>query len=110
MDTKEEVLREARTARAAVRYLWEAKRVWYKPIVMIVFEMALHKEKTYEEALQDWAEYEHDEEGHHWTASRWHGEICRHLLATEEEAETCVHVWLTKWAEEVREYADRISA
>lgn len=109
-ETAEEVRREARTARAAVRYLWEAKRVCYRPIVMIVFELALYPEKTYDEALRDWADYEQDENGHHWTASRWHGEICRHLLATEEEAETCVHVWLTKWAKEVREYADGVPA
>lgn len=106
MKTEKEITREVRTARATLGYLWEEKRVCYEPIVMIVFEMALHEEKTYEEALQDWADYERDENGHHWTASRWHGEICRYLLATEEEAETCVSVWLMKWAKEVREYAD----
>lgn len=110
MDTKEEIMREARIARAAARYLWEAKRVSYRPIVMVVFGMALDERRTYEQVLQDWADYEQDENGHHWTASRWHGEICRHLLATEEEAETCVHVWLTRWAKEVREYADGVSA
>lgn len=109
-DASAEVLREARTARAAVRHLWEAYRITYRPIVMVVFAMALYEGKSYEEALEDWADYEQVEEGHHWPASRWHSEICYRLLATEEEAETCVHVWLTRWAKEVRELADRISA
>lgn len=110
MERKTGAMREARMARAAVRYLWEFKRVCYTPIVLIVYELAFHPEKTYDEVLQDLADYEHEVNGNHWSAKRWNFEISYHLLATEEEAEASVDLWLTKWAKEVRDYADGISA
>lgn len=109
-DASAEVLREARTARAAVQHLWEAHRITYRPIVMVVFAMALYEGKSYEEALEDWADYEQVDEGHHWPASRWHSEICYRLLKAGAEAAGGVPDWMQQRAKEVRELADRVSA
>lgn len=109
METKEDIMREARTARAAVQHLWQAHRITYRPIVMVVHAMALDERRTYRQVLQDWAEYEEVKEGHHWSASRWHSEICYRLLRAGAEPER-VSDWMKQQAKEVRELADRISA
>ena len=109
METKEDIMREARTARAAVQHLWQAHRITYRPIVMVVFGMALDERRTYEQVLQDWADYEQVDEGHHWPACRWHSEICYRLLKAGAEPER-VSDWMKQQAKEVRELADRISA
>lgn len=115
METKEDIMREARTARAAVQHLWQAHRITYRPIVMVVFGMALDERRTYEQVLQDWADYEQMGENHHrWPASRWHSEICYRLLKAEAEIPGGVlggiPAWMQQRAKEVRELADRISA
>lgn len=109
MEAKEDIMREARTARAVVRHLWEKYRITYRPIVMVVHAMALDEKRTYRQVLQDWAEYEEVQEGHHWPASRWHSEICYRLLKAGADTDS-VPDWMQRAAEEVRELADRISA
>lgn len=109
MEIKEDVMREARTARAAVRHLWEKYRITYRPIVMVVHAMALDEKRTYRQVLQDWAAYEEIQEGHHWSACRWNSEICYRLLKAGAEPER-VSDWMKQTAKEVRELADGISA
>lgn len=109
METKEDIMREARTARAAVQHLWQAHRITYRPIVMVVFGMALDERRTYEQVLQDWADYEQVDEGHHWPACRWHSEICYRLLKAGVDTDSAA-AWMQQRAKEVRELADRISA
>lgn len=108
-ETKEEVLREARIARAAARYLWEKHQISHRPIIMVVFAMALDEKRTYRQVLKEWAAYEEVKEGHHWTATRWHSEICYRLLKAGAEPER-VSDWMRQAAEEVRKLADGISA
>lgn len=109
MDTMDEILKEAATARASVRHLWEAHRITYRPIVMVVFGMALDERRTYRQVLQDWADYEEVKEGLHWSATRWHSEICYRLLKAGVEPER-VSDWMKQQAKEVRELADRVSS
>lgn len=109
METKEDIMREARIARAAVQHLWQAHRITYRPIVMVVFGMALDERRTYDQVLQDWADYEQVDEGHHWPASRWHSEICYRLLKAGADTDSAA-AWMQQRAKEVRELADRISA
>ena len=109
METKEDIMREARTARAAVQHLWQSHRITYRPIVMVVFGMALDERRTYEQVLQDWADYEQVGEGHHWPSSRWHSEICYRLLKAGADTDSTA-AWMQQQAKEVRELADRISA
>lgn len=108
MDTMDEILREAATARASVRHLWEAHRITYRPIVMVVHAMALDEGRTYEQVLQDWAAYE-KVGGSYWPASRWHSEICYRLLKAGVELDD-VKDWMQQQAKEVRELANGISA
>ena len=109
METKEDVMREARMSRAAVRHLWEKSKITYRPIVMVVFAMALDDRRTYEQVLQDWADYEQIDEGHRWPASRWNSEICYRLLKAGVDTKN-VAAWMRQQAREVRELANRISA
>lgn len=109
METMEEIMREERLFRAATQHLWQCRRITYRPIVMIVFGMALDERRTYEQVLRDWAEYEQVSECHHWPARRWHSEICYRLLKANADTH-CVSAWMQQQAKEVRELADRIFA
>lgn len=108
MDTMDEILREAATARTAVRHLWQEHHITYRPIVMVVFGMALDLNRSYDQVLQDWADYE-DVYGSKWSASRWHSEICYWLLQAGVETDS-VKDWMQERAKEVRQLADRVPA
>ena len=109
MEAMDEIIREAETARAAVRHLWQSHRITYRPIVMVVFAMALDERRSYEHVLQEWAEYEQIEGGY-WPASRWHSEICYRLLKAGVDAKGDAAAWMQQQAKEVRQLADGISA
>ena len=105
MNVNKEV-RVLRTARAAVQCMTEigANR---RPIVMIVFDMALSPGKPYRDALADWAAYE-DYPAQ--SAHRWHAEICYWLLKDRQEVPEGVAAWFEERAKEVRRLADGVPA
>lgn len=100
-------------AKAAIRHLWQRHRITYKPIVTIVFDMALDSSRSYEAALEDWAatqcgppEQPIAGKRYSWPASRWHSEICYRLLKAGEECPGGVAAWFKAEAKEVRQLAE----
>lgn len=111
MNTAMKLAWERRCAGAAINHLWNKHRIAYKPIVMIVYDMAVSPGKPYWEALADWAAYE--DFGNallQWPACRWHSEICYRLLKAGADVPEGVAAWFAERAREVRAIADGISA
>lgn len=110
MNTAMKLAWERRCA-AAAREVTGRCGVNYRPVVMIVFDMALSPGKPYREALADWAAYE--DFGNallQWPACRWHSEICYRLLKAGADVPEGVAAWFDERAREVRAIADGVSA
>lgn len=97
---------EKRIARAVIEHM-TALGANRRPIVMIVFDMAVTPGKPYRDALADWAAYEDEPV---WPADRWHTEICYWLLKSRQEVPEGVAAWFDKQVGEVLQLAGRISA
>ena len=54
----------------AIRYLWTAYGLTYRPIVAIVAVMAEDEKRIFEDALEWWAQYEAEGKPYAWPASR----------------------------------------
>ena len=93
---------------AAIRHLWEAHGLTYRPIVAITAVMAMDEKRSFESAVRWWAEYEAEGKPYAWPASRWRSEICYRLLKVGEEAPGGLPHWFEARAKEVREIANRV--
>jgi len=100
-------------AKATIRHLLQRHRITYKPIVTIVYDMALDSSRSYEAALKDWAatqcgppEQPIAGKRYSWPASRWHSEICYRLLKAGEECPGGVAAWFEAEAKEVRQLVE----
>lgn len=93
-------------AKAAIRHLWQRHRITYKPIVTLVYDMALDSSRSYEAALEDWAATQTVGGAWYWPASCWHSEICYRLLKAGEECPGGVAAWFETEAKEVRQLAE----
>ena len=101
---------ERECARATIAHLWQTYGISYRPIVWVVFEMALESETTYSDLLEVVAQYAVDSGGlPAWTASRWNSEICYHLLK-KVDIDSSAEEWLRERAEEVRAIAGGVSS
>jgi len=95
----------------AVRIMWQDYKITYFPAVAILFGMALAPDMTFEEVLEIWC----DEgcELFDWPRedpSRMRNTICAKLLEKWEYYPDGVDKWFEERAEEVRAYADGVSA
>jgi hypothetical protein len=90
----------------AIRYLWAAFGLTYRPIVAIVAVMAEDEKRSFEEALEWWAQYEAEGKPYAWPASRWRSEICYRLLKVGQEAPGGLAAWMQARTEEVRRIAN----
>lgn len=95
----------------AVRIMWHEYGLTYFPIVAIVFGMALAPDLTFDEVLDTWC----DEgcELFDWPREdprQMRTTICAKLLSKMEDYPEGVDRWFDRRAEEVRAYADRVSA
>jgi hypothetical protein len=92
----------------AIRYLWTAYGLTYRPIVAIVAVMAQDEKRSFEDALEWWAQYEAEGKPYAWPASRWRSEICYRLLKVGQEAPGGLAAWFEARAKEVRDIANRV--
>lgn len=93
---------------AAVRHLWTAHGIAYKPIIAIVAAMAEDEELSFENALQWWAEWKAQGESYAWPATRWKSEIAYRLLKVNAKCSGGIGLWMDARAREVREIANRV--
>lgn len=110
MRTWDDELKERRRAREAVRHLWVNHGITYRPIVMVVYAMAICPAVPYRDVLDEWAKYDCKIiDMPTMDAELWHSEFCRRLLLAGADVSEGVERWFEKRAEEVRSYADGIS-
>lgn len=97
---------EDRCIAEAYRHLWVSYKLTYRPIVAIVAAMAMDEKRSFEAALEAWAEWEADGKPYAWPASRWRSEICYRLLKVGQEAPGGLAAWFEARAKEVRQIAN----
>ena len=95
-------------AAAAVRHLWTAHSIAYKPIIAIVAVMAEDEKLSFETALQWWTEWKAQGEAYAWPSTRWKSEIAYRLLKVNAKCSGGIGPWMDARAREVREIANRI--
>lgn len=99
--------RERRHIAAAVRYLWEAHRMAYFPVVAMVYAMACEPGSSFDDMLWTWTEYDHKILGYpKRPQEEWRSEVCRRLLMAGADTSEGIERWFEERAKEVREIED----